>query len=156
MGPGVVTSDLHKAAEKVGMFYPPDPASSAMSLIGGKRGHQRGRAPLSQVRRHAGLYHGPRSRDGRRRDILKTGSRAVKDVTGYDLTHLICGSEGTLGVITQITTKLIPNPKPKKRSSRRSTRWKAQATWYRASSGRESFRRLSRSWTRRIFKPSKT
>jgi glycolate oxidase len=47
-------------------------------------------------------------------EVLRTGSRAVKDVTGYDLTRLICGSEGTLGVITEITVRLIPKPESKR------------------------------------------
>ena len=113
MGPGVVTSDLHKAAEKVGMFYPPDPASSAMSLIGGNVATNAGgpRCLKYGVTRDYIMALEVVMADG---DILKTGSRAVKDVTGYDLTHLICGSEGTLGVITQITTKLIPKPETKK------------------------------------------
>jgi glycolate oxidase len=47
-------------------------------------------------------------------EVLRTGSRAVKDVTGYDLTRLMCGSEGTLGVITQVTVRLIPKPETKR------------------------------------------
>ena len=47
-------------------------------------------------------------------DLLKTGSRAVKDVTGYDLTRLFCGSAGTLGIITQVTVRLIPKPESKR------------------------------------------
>ena len=111
--PGVVTSDLHKAAEKVGMFYPPDPASSAMSLIGGNVATNAGgpRCLKYGVTRDYIMALEVVMADG---DVLRTGSRAVKDVTGYDLTHLICGSEGTLGVITKITAKLIPKPETKK------------------------------------------
>lgn len=111
--PGVVTLHLHQAVEAKGLFYPPDPASYSISLMGGN------------VATNAG---GPRClKYGVTRDyllglevvlasgeLLRTGSRAVKDVTGYDLTRLFCGSEGTLGVITKITVRLIPKPEAKR------------------------------------------
>lgn len=111
--PGVVTLRLHQAVESVGLFYPPDPASSAMSLIGGNVATNAGgpRCLKYGVTRDYLMALEVVLADG---EILRTGSRAVKDVTGYDLTRLMCGSEGTLGVITRITVRLIPKPECKK------------------------------------------
>ena len=107
--PGVITGKLHEAVEEQGLFYPPDPNSLSTCAIGGK------------VAENAG---GPRAlRYGCTRDyvlgmqvvtaggeLLSLGKRTVKGVTGYDLTSLMVGSEGTLGVITEITLKLLPKP----------------------------------------------
>ncbi len=107
--PGVVTGHLHAAVEEQALFYPPDPNSLSTCALGGN------------VAENAG---GPRAlRYGCTRDyvlgmelvtasgeVLQLGKRTVKGVTGYDLTSLIVGSEGTLGVITEITLKLIPKP----------------------------------------------
>ena len=111
--PGVVTLRLHQAVESVGLFYPPDPASSAMSLIGGNVATNAGgpRCLKYGVTRDYLMALEVVLADG---EILRTGSRAVKDVTGYDLTRLMCGSEGTLGVIARITVRLIPKPECKK------------------------------------------
>lgn len=110
--PGVVTARLHQAAEAIGLFYPPDPASSAMSYIGGNVATNAGgpRCLKYGVTRDYLLALEVVLADG---EVLRTGSRAVKDVTGYDLTRLFCGSEGTLGVITQITVRLVPKPETK-------------------------------------------
>lgn len=111
--PGVVTGDFQAEVEKLGLFYPPDPASKGYSTIGGN------------VAECAG---GPRgAKYGVTRDyvlglevvlptgeIIKTGARTMKSVAGYDLTRLITGSEGTLAVITKIIVKLIPLPEAKK------------------------------------------
>lgn len=107
--PGVVTLRLHQAVEAVGLFYPPDPASYAMSLMGGNVATNAGgpRCLKYGVTRDYLLGLEVVLADG---EVLHTGSRAVKDVTGYDLTRLFCGSEGTLGVITLITVRLIPKP----------------------------------------------
>lgn len=107
--PGVINERLQREAARYGLFFPPDPASYTYSTIGGN------------VAENAG---GPRAvRYGVTRDyvlgleavigtgeVLRTGSRAMKDVVGYDLTRLLVGSEGTLGIFTEITLKLLPLP----------------------------------------------
>ncbi len=111
--PGVVTFDLQREVEKIGLFYPPDPASLKSSTIGGN------------VAEGAG---GPRAvKYGTTKDyvlglevvlptgeIIATGVQTVKSVVGYDLTKLLVGSEGTLGIITKIILRLIPLPKAKR------------------------------------------
>jgi glycolate oxidase len=111
--PGVVTLKLHQAVESVGLFYPPDPASHAISLMGGNVATNAGgpRCLKYGVTRDYLMGLEVVLADG---EILRTGSRAVKDVTGYDLTRLFCGSEGTLGVTTQIVVRLIPRPESKR------------------------------------------
>lgn len=107
--PGVVLADLHRAVEELGLFYPPDPNSLASCTLGGN------------VAENAG---GPRAlRYGSTRDYvlgmnvvlangtpLTVGKKTVKGVTGYDLTSLLVGSEGTLAITTEITLKLLPKP----------------------------------------------
>lgn len=107
--PGVVTGDLHKAVEKQGLFYPPDPASSEYSTLGGNVAECAGgpRAVKYGVTRDYVLGLEVVIPDGR---IIRTGVQTVKGVVGYDLTRLIVGSEGTLGVITQIILRLLPMP----------------------------------------------
>ena len=111
--PGLVTEEFQQAVEKLGLFYPPDPASLKFSTLGGN------------VAENAG---GPRCvKYGVTRDfvmglevvlptgeIIRTGTETYKAVVGYDLTRLLCGSEGTLGVITKIIFKLLPLPEAKK------------------------------------------
>ena len=111
--PGVVTEQFQLAVEKLGLFYPPDPASLKFSTLGGN------------VAENAG---GPRCvKYGVTRDfvmglevvlptgeIIRTGGETYKAVVGYDMTRLLCGSEGTLGVITKIIFKLLPLPEAKK------------------------------------------
>jgi glycolate dehydrogenase FAD-linked subunit len=111
--PGVVTEEFQLAVEKLGLFYPPDPASLKFSTLGGN------------VAENAG---GPRCvKYGVTRDfvmglevvlptgaIIRTGGETYKGVVGYDLTRLLCGSEGSLGVITKIIFKLLPLPEAKK------------------------------------------
>jgi glycolate oxidase len=111
--PGLVTLKLHQAVEAQGMFYPPDPASYSMSLIGGNVATNAGGPHCFKygVTRDYILALEVVLAGG---EVLKTGSRAVKDVTGYDLTRLFCGSAGTLGVITQATVRLIPKPEAKR------------------------------------------
>lgn len=107
--PGVITGDFHRAVEKKGMFYPPDPSSANFSTLGGNIAECAGgpRAVKYGVTRdyitglEAVLPTG---------EIIKTGVRTAKGVVGYDLTKLITGSEGTLAIITSITTRLIPLP----------------------------------------------
>jgi glycolate oxidase len=107
--PGVVTAKFAAAVEAKGLFYPPDPGSQAVSTLGGN------------VAENAGGLRGLKY--GVTRDyvmgleffdvegqLIKTGSRTVKCVTGYNLAALMVGSEGTLGVIDRIILKLIPLP----------------------------------------------
>lgn len=107
--PGVVTGDFQQAVRARGLYYPPDPASLPFSTLGGN------------VAMCAG---GPKAvKYGVTRDYvlglqvvlptgtpLRTGTRTVKGVVGYDLTRLLVGSEGTLGVFTEIVLRLIPAP----------------------------------------------
>lgn len=107
--PAVVTANLHAAVECRGLFYPPDPSSLSASTIGGN------------VAEGAG---GPRAvKYGTTKDyvlglevvlpsgaVMRTGGKTVKNVSGYNMTQLFVGSEGTLGVITEITLRLIPLP----------------------------------------------
>jgi glycolate oxidase len=111
--PGVITNDLQMAVEAQGVFYPPDPASQTICQIGGN------------VATNAG---GPRCvKYGVTRDyllgleavlpsgeVIKTGGRPIKNVTGYDVTRLLCGSEGTLAVITKIIVKVISKPEARR------------------------------------------
>jgi glycolate oxidase len=110
--PGVVNADLQKEVAKYGLMYPPDPASMFVSTIGGN------------VALNAG---GPRGvKYGVTRDyllglevvlpsgeVIRTGGKTLKNVSGYDLTRLMCGSEGTLGIITEIILRLVPLPRAK-------------------------------------------
>lgn len=107
--PGVVNQDLDAAARKVGMFYAPDPGSKAMSAIGGNVATNAG--GMSTVKygatRDAVLGLKVVLADGRE---LTLGHRTLKQAFGYNLTQLFVGSEGTLGIITEITVKLMPIP----------------------------------------------
>ncbi|VEN72897.1 Glycolate oxidase subunit GlcD [Candidatus Desulfarcum epimagneticum] len=106
---GVVTGRLHRAAEKKGLFYPPDPASSDFSTIGGNLGECAGgpRAVKYGVTRDYVLGLEVVLPTG---EIIHTGVKTAKGVTGYDLARLFVGSEGTLGVITRAVLKLLPLP----------------------------------------------
>jgi len=107
--PGVVTGDLHRAVEAKGLFYPPDPASHQFCTMGGNVAECAGglRAVKYGVTRDYVLGLEVVLPTG---EIINTGARTVKSVAGYDLTKLIVGSEGTLGVVTRITVKLLPLP----------------------------------------------
>lgn len=106
---GVITEDLHKAAEAKGLFYPPDPASLKQSTIGGNVAHNAGgpRAFKYGVTRQYLMGMDVVLPTG---EIVSTGGRVVKNAVGYDLTDLMCGSEGTLGIITKLTMRLLPKP----------------------------------------------
>ena len=106
---GVITEDLHKAAEAKGLFYPPDPASLKQSTIGGNVAHNAGgpRAFKYGVTRHYLLGMEVVLPTG---EIVNTGGRVVKNAVAYDLTGLMCGSEGTLGIITKLIMRLLPKP----------------------------------------------
>lgn len=107
--PGVVTGEFHKAVEKQGLFYPPDPASSAFCTLGGNLGECAGgpKAVKYGVTRDYVLGLEAVLPSG---ETIHTGVRTAKGVAGYDLTRLIVGSEGTLAVVTQATLRLLPLP----------------------------------------------
>lgn len=107
--PGVINEAFQNAVREKGLFYPPDPASKGSCFLGGNVAHASG---------------GPRAlKYGTTRDyilnlevvlptgeIIWTGANTLKYSTGYNLTHLMIGSEGTLGIVTKIVVKLIPHP----------------------------------------------
>lgn len=111
--PGLITLDLINAVEAVDLFYAPDPSSMKISTIagninegsGGLRGLKYGVTRDYVMGLEFVLANG---------DIVRTGGKLAKDVAGYDLTRLMVGSEGTLGVMTEATLKLIPKPETKK------------------------------------------
>lgn len=107
--PGVITADLDRAAAAHGLRYTPDPASAALSTIGGNIATNAGglRCAKYGVTRDSVLGLEAVLADG---TVLSTGRRTVKGVTGYDLTALLTGSEGTLAVITSATLRLRPIP----------------------------------------------
>ncbi|MGJ9412954.1 FAD-binding oxidoreductase [Aeromicrobium sp. CF4.19] len=108
--PGVVTGDLRAAAAEHGLFYPPDPGSVAFSTIGGNVATDAGGLCCVKYGVTGDFVLGLEVvlADGR---VLRTGRRTAKGVAGYDLTSLFVGSEGTLGVITEITLRLLPAPR---------------------------------------------
>ncbi|MCM3528329.1 glycolate oxidase subunit GlcD [Cytobacillus oceanisediminis] len=111
--PGVITFDMINQVEARGLFYPPDPSSMKISTIGGNinensgglRGLKYGVTRDYVMGLEAVLAGG---------DIIRTGGKLAKDVAGYDFTRLLVGSEGTLGIVTEATLKLIPLPESKK------------------------------------------
>ena len=107
--PGVTTFAVQEAVEKLDLFYPPDPASYKNSFIGGNIAENAGgmRTPKYGVTKHYVLGLEVVTATG---EIIKTGGKTVKNVVGFDLTGLICGSEGLLGIITEATLKLLPKP----------------------------------------------
>lgn len=111
--PGVVTEQFQIAVEKVGLFYPPDPASLKFSTLGGNVAECAGgpRCVKYGVTKDYILGLEVVTPQG---DVIRTGGETMKGVVGYDLTKLMCGSEGTLGIITRIVVKLLPKPEAKK------------------------------------------
>ncbi len=107
---GVRTIDLYNHCAEIGLFYPPDPASWKFSTIGGNVAENAGgmRAVKYGVTKNYVMGLEVILADGA---VLRTGGKAIKNVTGYDLTSLFTGSEGTLGVITRALFRLIPMPK---------------------------------------------
>ncbi|NGP45232.1 glycolate oxidase subunit GlcD [Bacillaceae bacterium SIJ1] len=111
--PGVITKEIHQAAEHIGLFYPPDPSSQSISTIGGNinensgglRGLKYGVTKDYVLGLEVVLANG---------NVIRTGGKLAKDVAGYDLTKLLVGSEGTLGIVTEATLKLLPVPETKK------------------------------------------
>jgi glycolate oxidase len=107
--PGVITGDLQSAVRKHGWYYPPDPASLKECTIGGNVATNAGgpRCLKYGVTKQYILGLTVVLANG---DILHTGGRCHKNSTGFDLTSLMAGSEGMLGIITEITVRLIPHP----------------------------------------------
>jgi len=107
--PGLTTAALGAAAAGAGLLYPPDPGSRTTSTIGGNvaecagglRGLKYGVTRDYVLGVQAVLASG---------EVIRAGGRLVKDVAGYDLVRLLCGSEGTLAVITEVTVRLVPAP----------------------------------------------
>lgn len=108
--PGVITGDLQAEVEARGLFYPPDPQSLAESSLGGNVAECAGgpRAFKYGVTRRYVLALEAVLPTG---EVIRTGSKAVKNVVGYDLTQLLVGSEGTLAIVTEITLRLVPRPR---------------------------------------------
>lgn len=107
---GVITQHLADTVAKRGLFYPPDPSSIKQSTLGGNAACNAGGPRCLKYGVTSDYVMGLTAvlADGR---ILKTGGKAIKNVTGYNLTQLLVGSEGTLGIITELVLKLIPLPK---------------------------------------------
>lgn len=110
--PGVITAHLQREVKKVGLFYPPDPASLKFCTIGGNAGECAGGPSAVKYGVTKDFIMGlevvlPSG------EIITTGTRTEKGVTGYDLTRLFVGSEGTLGIITRLTCRLLALPEDK-------------------------------------------
>ena len=111
--PGATTLTIAEAAEKAGLFYPPDPGSMKISTIGGNVAENSGglRGLKYGVTRNYVMGMEIVLPDG---EICWMGNKCVKDVAGYSLKDLFIGSEGTLGVIPKVLLRLIPQPQAKK------------------------------------------
>lgn len=107
--PGIRTIELQQAAQAKGLLYAPDPASYRESFIGGNIAENAGgmRTPKYGVTKHSVLGLEVVTATG---EVIRTGGKTVKNVVGFDLTGLMCGSEGMLGIITEATVKLLPLP----------------------------------------------
>ncbi len=107
---GVVTADLQAEVAKQGLYYPPDPSSQRHSSIGGNIACNAGGPHCLKYGVTADYVMGLEVvlADGR---VLRTGGKTIKHAVGYHLSQLFIGSEGTLGIITEATLKLIPPPK---------------------------------------------
>ncbi len=107
--PGVINGDLQKVLEDKNFFYPPDPSSFNISTIGGNVSENAGGPRCLKYGVTADYILGLEVvlASGK---IIKTGSRNIKDVTGYRLGSLFCGAEGTLGIVTEIILRVLPKP----------------------------------------------
>ncbi len=116
--PGVVYADLDKALAPHGFFFPPDPGSGSVCTLGGNVATNAGGVKGAKYGTTRDYVLGLQVvlADGR---VMRTGSKTIKCVSGYDLTRLLVGSEGTLGVVTEITLKI--NPRPTASSTARAT-----------------------------------
>lgn len=108
--PGVITEVLQMAVKEKGLFYPPDPASRGSCFIGGNISENSGgpKAVKYGVVKDYVLNLEMVLSTG---EIIWTGANVLKNATGYNLTQLVVGSEGTLGIVTKIVLRLIPHPK---------------------------------------------
>lgn len=108
--PGIINARLQAEAEKLGLFYPPDPQSLRQCTIGGNVATSAGGPRCLKYGTTKDYVLGLQVvlADGR---IIRTGGKMMKVQTGYNLTQLFVGSEGTLGIITEITLRLIPKPR---------------------------------------------
>jgi glycolate oxidase len=108
--PGVITQLIQEAVAEKGLFYPPDPASKGSCFIGGNLAENSGgpKAVKYGVTNEYALNLEVVLANG---DIIWTGANVLKNATGYNLTQLVVGSEGTLAIITKAVLKLIPHPK---------------------------------------------
>jgi glycolate oxidase len=111
--PGVLTAKIDEEAAKYGLFYPPDPGSIKISTIGGNVAENSGglRGLKYGVTRDYVLGLEVVLPSG---ELLKCGTKCVKDVAGYSIKDLFIGSEGTLGIVTQVLLKLLPRPVARK------------------------------------------
>lgn len=107
--PGVITADLQEAAEKIGLFYPPDPASLKTSTIGGNVAENAGGPRCFKYGVTANYVLGLEAflMSGEK---IHLGAHTIKNVAGYDLKALLIGSEGTLAVVTKVILRLLPLP----------------------------------------------
>jgi len=107
--PGVITQVLQNAVKEKGLFYPPDPASKGSCFIGGNVSENSGgpKAVKYGVTKDYVLNLEVVLPTG---EVIWTGANVLKNATGYNLTQLLVGSEGTLGIITKIVLRLIPQP----------------------------------------------
>jgi glycolate oxidase len=108
--PGVITQALQDTVKEKGLFYPPDPASKGSCFIGGNIAENSGgpKAVKYGVTKDYVLNLEVVLPNG---ELIWTGANTLKNSTGYNLTQLMVGSEGTLGIVTKIVLKLIPQPK---------------------------------------------
>lgn len=108
--PGVINKDLQRAVEALGLFYPPDPASEEYSTLGGNVSENAGgmRAAKYGITKDYVMALRVVLPNG---DIIRAGKRTIKDVAGYNIAGILIASEGTLGVLSEITLKLLPKPK---------------------------------------------
>ena len=111
MRPGAVTPTSRRRPRPTGLFYPPDPASSAFCSIGGNVATNAGGLCCVKYGVTADYVRGLQVvlAGG---EVIRTGHRTAKGVAGLDLTGLFVGSEGTLGVVTEVVTTLVPAPAP--------------------------------------------
>jgi glycolate oxidase len=107
---GVITKVFQDELEKLGLFYPVDPASKESCLLGGNVSENSGGPRAVKYGVTKDYVHGLTAvlADGR---ILKLGGKLLKNVSGYNLTQLLIGAEGTLAIITEITLKILPKPR---------------------------------------------
>lgn len=107
--PGVVVGDLQKTVEQIGLFFPPDPSNLKVSTVGGAIAQSAGGPKTFKYGTTKDYVLGLKIvlADG---SLMITGSNTIKNATGYPLSQLFIGSEGTLGIVVEATLKLIPKP----------------------------------------------